>query len=114
MAEVDNIFYIEEDKQTIRKWASKPKIADIIIDSVAPSIHGHKDVKTGIALALFGGVAKDIQGKHRLRGGNRGNRLAHARGMWYEVGRWAGGMRYQGRYGTKEMWYLENSSPCRF
>jgi DNA replication licensing factor MCM2 len=59
-SEVDNINYLEEDKNLIRKWALKPKIADIIINSVAPSIYGHKDVKTGIALAMFGGVSKDI------------------------------------------------------
>lgn len=60
MSELDNINYLEEDKNIIRKWSNKPKIIDILIDSVAPSIHGHKNVKTGIALAMFGGVSKDI------------------------------------------------------
>ena len=31
-----------------------------IINSIAPSIYGHGSVKTAIALALFGGVAKDV------------------------------------------------------
>lgn len=39
-----------------------------IIKSIAPSIYGHEDIKTAIALSLFGGVPKDPQGKHRLRG----------------------------------------------
>jgi DNA replication licensing factor MCM2 len=39
-----------------------------IIQSIAPSIFGHDDVKTAIALALFGGEYKEIQQKHRIRG----------------------------------------------
>jgi DNA replication licensing factor MCM2 len=35
---------------------------------MAPSIYGHKEIKTALALAMFGGVAKNPQGKHRLRG----------------------------------------------
>lgn len=30
-----------------------------IINSIAPSIYGHEDIKRGLALAMFGGVAKD-------------------------------------------------------
>ena len=36
--------------------------------SIAPSIFGHEDIKTALALAMFGGVFKNPQGKHRLRG----------------------------------------------
>lgn len=39
-----------------------------IIKSIAPSIYGHEDIKTAIALAMFGGQEKNVQGKHRLRG----------------------------------------------
>ena len=39
-----------------------------ICKSIAPSIYGHEDVKTGLALALFGGQEKNVGGKHRLRG----------------------------------------------
>jgi DNA replication licensing factor MCM2 len=38
------------------------------MNSVAPSIHEHSHVKMAIALAMFGGVHKDIQGKHKIRG----------------------------------------------
>ncbi len=69
LSEVENITFLDEDKQAFRRWAAKPHIADIIINSMAPSIHGHRDIKTAIALALFGGVAKDVENKHRLRGG---------------------------------------------
>ena len=39
-----------------------------ICKSIAPSIYGHANIKTGIALALFGGQAKQPSGAHRLRG----------------------------------------------
>lgn len=39
-----------------------------IIKSIAPSIYGHEDIKTAIALAMFGGQEKNVVGKHRLRG----------------------------------------------
>ena len=35
---------------------------------MAPSIYGHEGIKTAIALSLFGGVSKDVGGKHRIRG----------------------------------------------
>jgi DNA replication licensing factor MCM2 len=38
------------------------------VDSIAPSIYGHEDIKTAVALSLFGGVPKDINGKHSIRG----------------------------------------------
>ena len=39
-----------------------------IAKSIAPSIYGHTNIKTGIALALFGGQEKHPTGTHRLRG----------------------------------------------
>ena len=39
-----------------------------ICKSIAPSIYGHLNIKTGIALALFGGQEKHPSGSHRLRG----------------------------------------------
>ena len=38
------------------------------MNSIAPSIFGHDDVKAVLALSLFGGQPKDVQGKHRIRG----------------------------------------------
>ncbi|KAJ8901912.1 hypothetical protein NDN08_004116 [Rhodosorus marinus] len=52
----------------LRKLSQDPKIADRIIASMAPSIYGHKDIKTAIALSLFGGQAKEVGEKHRIRG----------------------------------------------
>jgi len=58
----------DEDKQTIRKLSKEPKIAHKIFESVAPSIYGHYFIKKAITLAMFGGVPKDIGGKHKIRG----------------------------------------------
>lgn len=58
----------EEDEQQIRKLSKDPQIVDKIISSIAPSIYGHTDIKTAVALSLFGGVAKTAKGKHHVRG----------------------------------------------
>ena len=56
------------DDLEIRYLARDPKIVDKIIASLAPSIYGHTDIKTAVALSLFGGVTKEAQGKHKIRG----------------------------------------------
>ena len=58
----------DEDKQAIKAEAKKPQIAQRIINSIAPSIYGHNFIKKSLALCMFGGEAKDIDGKHKIRG----------------------------------------------
>ncbi|CAO2823331.1 unnamed protein product [Amaranthus hypochondriacus] len=58
----------QEDKEEIEKLAKDPRIGERIIKSIAPSIYGHEDIKTAVALAMFGGQEKNVEGKHRLRG----------------------------------------------
>lgn len=58
----------EEDEQEIRKLSRDPQIIDKIVNSIAPSIYGHTDIKTAVALSLFGGVAKIAKGSHHVRG----------------------------------------------
>ena len=58
----------EEDEREIRALSQDPQIVDRIINSIAPSIYGHTDIKTAVALSLFGGVSKEAQGKHKIRG----------------------------------------------
>jgi DNA replication licensing factor MCM2 len=58
----------EEDEKEIRALARDERIRKRIVKSIAPSIYGHEDIKTAIALSLFGGVFKDIEHKHRIRG----------------------------------------------
>ena len=57
----------DADKELIRRLSRDPRIADRIVASLAPSIYGHKHVKTALACALFGGVPKEARG-HRIRG----------------------------------------------
>ena len=51
----------EEDERQIRSLSRDPKIVDKIVSSIAPSIYGHTDIKTAVALSLFGGVSKEAQ-----------------------------------------------------
>lgn len=58
----------DSDVKEIRNLAKDPRIGEKIIKSIAPSIFGHEDVKTAIALSMFGGEAKDPGNRHRVRG----------------------------------------------
>ena len=58
----------DEDEREIRALSRDPRIVDRIIASIAPSIYGHTDIKTAVALSLLGGVSKEAQGKHKIRG----------------------------------------------
>ena len=58
----------EEDVKQIRTMGKDERIVKRIVKSIAPSIYGHDDIKTALALSLFGGVPKDINRKHRIRG----------------------------------------------
>jgi len=58
----------EADKKAILELSRDPKIAQKIINSIAPSIKGHAHAKMALAMALFSGVPKNIHQKHRIRG----------------------------------------------
>lgn len=60
----------EDDKRKIRELSQHPQIRERIIKSIAPSIYGHRHIKTAIALSLFGGQAKEPKNgsTHRVRG----------------------------------------------
>ena len=58
----------DDDKHAIRELSQDPRIVQRIINSIAPSIHGHENIKTGIAMAIFGGQEKLVKGKTKLRG----------------------------------------------
>lgn len=63
--------WTEEDKRKILSLSKDPRIRERIIKSMAPSIYGHRHVKTAIALSLFGGCTKSGgsgTGSHRVRG----------------------------------------------
>lgn len=47
---------------------NSPQLASNIIESIAPSIYGHAEIKFGVALMLFGGVHKQTPEGINLRG----------------------------------------------
>ncbi len=58
----------EEERQIFTELSVHPNIFPRLVSSIAPSIHGHDDIKTALLLSMLGGVAKDVKGKHRIRG----------------------------------------------
>nr|WP_206205303.1 minichromosome maintenance protein MCM [Thermococcus sp. LS2] len=66
--DIEDVELTEIDIQKIKEEAKKPDIKERIINSIAPSIYGMKEVKEGLALALFGGVEKPLPDGTRIRG----------------------------------------------
>ncbi|EGW34288.1 uncharacterized protein SPAPADRAFT_148936 [Spathaspora passalidarum NRRL Y-27907] len=60
--------WTEEEEREFRKLSHEKGIIEKIISSMAPSIYGHKDIKTAVACSLFGGVPKNVNGKLSIRG----------------------------------------------
>lgn len=58
----------DEEKHKIMELSRDPNLDKRIIESIAPSIYGHEDIKSAIAMALFGGVRKNVQDRHSIRG----------------------------------------------
>lgn len=57
-----------DDEKAIEKLKNDPNIYDKLIESIAPSIYGNKEIKEALALQLFGGVQKILPDGTRLRG----------------------------------------------
>jgi len=58
----------EADVRAILELSRDPKIGERIVQSIAPSIFGHDNCKMALAMSLFGGVPKNVNDKHRIRG----------------------------------------------
>ncbi|SCU91328.1 LADA_0F09318g1_1 [Lachancea dasiensis] len=65
---LDTFGWTEEEEREFRRMSRDRAIIDKIISSIAPSIYGHKDIKTAVACSLFAGVPKNVNGKHSIRG----------------------------------------------
>ncbi len=57
----------EEEKDNIQKLAARDDLFELLQNTIAPSIHGHENVKLAIALQMFGGVTRRDYG-NRKRG----------------------------------------------
>ena len=56
-----------EEEREILRIAEEPDVIEKIVESVAPSIYGHEEIKKAIMCLLFSGVTKDY-GDVRVRG----------------------------------------------
>lgn len=65
---LDVFGWTEQEEREFRKLSRDRGIIDKIISSIAPSIYGHRDIKVAVACSLFGGVPKNVNGKHSIRG----------------------------------------------
>lgn len=64
----DDIELTEEDEQKIRELAADPNIYKKMINSIAPSVFGHEDIKEGLILQMMGGVKKKKSDGTVIRG----------------------------------------------
>ncbi|NHV11747.1 MAG: minichromosome maintenance protein MCM [Candidatus Verstraetearchaeota archaeon] len=65
---MEEIEITPEDEEKIKNLAKDPMIHEKIIQSIAPSIYGYREIKEGIAYLLFGGVPKVLPDGMRIRG----------------------------------------------
>ncbi len=65
--EIENSVISDIDRAKIEQLSKDPKIFTRIMNSIAPSIYGHHDIKKALALALFGGV-QTVKNSHKIRG----------------------------------------------
>ena len=66
--EYDEIKITEEDEKEILKESKNPEFFNNLVKSIAPTIYGLEDVKTGLALQLFGGNPKEMDDGSVIRG----------------------------------------------
>ena len=58
----------KEDEKEIKKLAKDPMIYEKLIDSLAPSLYGMREIKEAIILQLFGGVPRTLKDGTKFRG----------------------------------------------
>lgn len=66
--EFEDVSITEDDETKIKELSKNPRIYELLVQSIAPSIHGHEIAKESISLQLFGGVRKNLPGDTKIRG----------------------------------------------
>jgi len=66
--EFEEMNITEEDKQEIVEISNRENIYEQMVDSMAPSIYGHRQAKLAMILQLFSGVTKHLPDESRIRG----------------------------------------------
>lgn len=66
----DNAMATLEDGERVQieKMRRDPHLYENLVNSIAPTIHGHQEIKRGILLMLFGGIRKETPSGNTLRG----------------------------------------------
>ncbi|MCD6495916.1 MAG: minichromosome maintenance protein MCM [Candidatus Aenigmarchaeota archaeon] len=57
-----------EEEERIKELARNPNIYEMLIDSLAPSLYGLRDIKESIIMQLFGGVPRNLPDGTKFRG----------------------------------------------
>ncbi|GMH62323.1 hypothetical protein TL16_g03452 [Triparma laevis f. inornata] len=57
-----------EEREDIRRMRGSPDLYNKLVNSIAPNVFGHQEVKRGVLLMLLGGVHKTTQEGIKLRG----------------------------------------------
>jgi DNA replication licensing factor MCM6 len=57
-----------EERNEIMRMKSQPRLYQRLVNSIAPTVFGHDDIKRAVLLMLFGGVHKQTPEQIRLRG----------------------------------------------
>lgn len=58
----------KEDVEEIKKLSKNPKIYDMLVESLAPSLYGLTEIKESIIMQLFGGVSTTLNDGTHIRG----------------------------------------------
>jgi DNA replication licensing factor MCM3 len=66
--QADRIKYTNEDIQNIKKMAERNDLFEVLSSSIAPTVHGHKNIKKSVLLQLLGGCEKNLNNGTHLRG----------------------------------------------
>lgn len=63
-----HLTYTEEEEQEFLELSRRPDLYNVMVDCIAPSIYGNRDIKKAILCLLLGGSKKILQDGMRLRG----------------------------------------------
>jgi len=58
----------EEDIEEIKRLASTDSVYEMLVDSLAPTLYGLREIKESIIMQLFGGVQQTLKDGNQLRG----------------------------------------------
>jgi replicative DNA helicase Mcm len=66
--DIEDIKISKEDEKEILELSKDPKLYDKLVNSLAPSIYGNKEIKEAILLQLFGGTPLELPDGTNIRG----------------------------------------------